>query len=408
MPAFIANYTNSAGSKRQITIQADSSSSARRELRKRGILANSVIQKQAAVIDKNISTRFSFLESGVSVKEKAIFASKLSALVDAGVPILRGLDLLRSQQKSASFRQALGGITQDVNRGEGLADAMRRWPRIFDNLTIAMVQAGEVGGVLDETLKRLATLLEENARLQNQIKGAMGYPVTVFVIAIGVFIGMTVFLIPVFAGIYKELGADLPVFTQALLNISSLLRSSFSFFLIGGLIGAGVLFSRYYATPLGRRTVDAAILKIPLFGDLIRKASTAQFCRILSALAKAGVPILLCLEIVRNTTSNSIIGDAISSSRTDVSEGIPLSSALKIKNVFPDMAISMMSIGEETGEMDAMLSKVADFYDDEVSSTVKVLTSMLEPAMIVIVGGMVAVMLVAMYLPMFSIFNKIH
>jgi type IV pilus assembly protein PilC len=410
MPTFIVSYTNSAGSKRQTTIRADSSASARRELRKRGILANTIVQKQTTSIPLEASSQFSlsFLETGVGVKEKAIFASKLSALVDAGVPILRGLDLMRSQQKSALLRKALSGLTRDVNQGESLADAMRRWPRVFDKLTIAMVHAGEVGGVLDETLKRLAKLLEDNAKLQNQIKGAMGYPVAVLVIAIAVFIGMTVFMIPTFAGIFKQLGAELPAFTQLLVNISALLRSSFSFFLVAGLIIGAVIFNRYYATPVGRRSVDAMILKIPMFGDLIQKTATAQFCRTMSALARAGVPVLLCMEIVRDTTSNTIIGDAISSSRNEISEGIPMSAALRAKNVFPDMAISMMAIGEETGEMDAMLSKVADFYEDEVNATVKALTSMLEPAMIVFVGGIVASILLAMYLPMFSVFEKIR
>jgi len=410
MPDFLVSYNNSAGARRQMTIRSDSPASARRELRKRGILASTLVQKQAATsaLTSPSKINLSFLAGGVSVKEKAIFASKLSALVDAGVPILRGLDLMRSQQKSAVFRQALSGLTRDVNQGESLADAMRRWPKVFDKLTIAMVQAGEAGGVLDETLKRLAKLLEDNAKLQNQIRGAMGYPVSILVITIGVFLGMTIFIIPTFAGIFKQLGAKLPPFTQALVDISGLLRSGFSVLLVGGIIIAATMFTRYYATPTGRRAVDRLILKIPLFGDLIQKTSTAQFCRTLSSLAKAGVPVLLCLEIVRDTTSNTIIGDAINSSRNEVSEGIPMSAALKIKNVFPDMAISMMAIGEETGEMDAMLSKVADFYEDEVSAAVKALTSMLEPAMIVLVGGMVASMLVAMYLPMFSVFDHIR
>lgn len=410
MPAFLVTYSNSAGSRRQMTIEADSSATARRELRKRGILASTLVQKQGTPTPLGKSTGFnlSFLETGVSVKEKAIFASKLSALVDAGVPILRGLDLMRSQQKSTLFRNALTGLTSDVNQGQSLADAMRRWPKVFDKLTIAMVHAGETGGVLDETLKRLAKLLEDNAKLQNQIKGALGYPVAVLVVAIGVFLGMTILIIPSFAGVYKQLGAELPAFTQMFLDISNLLRSSFSLFLIAGLIIGLVMFGRFCATPPGRRTVDALILKLPLFGDLIQKTATAQFCRTMGSLAEAGVPVLLCLEIVRDTTNNSIISDAISSSRTEVSEGVPLSAAMRLKNVFPDLAINMMAIGEETGEMDAMLSKVADFYEDEVGAAVKAMTAMLEPAMIVIVGGIVACILLAMYLPMFSIFDKIR
>jgi type IV pilus assembly protein PilC len=270
-----------------------------------------------------------------------------------------------------------------------------------------MVEAGEAGGVLDESLKRLAKLLEDNAKLQNQIKSALGYPVAVLVIAVAVFLGMTIFLIPTFAEIFDGLGADLPWFTQIMVDLSNLLRSTFSLFLLLGLIAFGYLFRRFYATPIGRRRVDALILKLPLFGELIQKTATAQFCRTFSSLTKAGVPILTSLDIAREVTNNSIISDAISNSREDVLQGIPLSVSLGQMNVFPDMSISMLSIGEETGEMDAMLSKVADFYEDEVEAIVKALTSMLEPAMIVLVGGIVGSILLAMYMPMFAVFENI-
>ncbi|MEI6032281.1 MAG: type II secretion system F family protein [Synechococcaceae cyanobacterium ELA739] len=410
MTAFVVTYITNSGRKRELTIQAENPSSARRELRRRGILANTLVRKEGPA-EPATKDGFNFgnlMEGGITIRDKALFASKLSALVDAGVPILRSLDLMRTQQRSTLFRKALTAMTREVNQGESLGNSMRRWPQVFDNLTIALVEAGEAGGVLDETLKRLAILLEDNAKLQNQIKGALGYPVTVLVIAILVFLGMTIFLIPTFSGIFDQLGAKLPLFTQMMLDLSKLLRSSFSFFLVGG-IGVGVfMFSRYYATPTGRRSVDALSLKIPLFGDLIQKTATAQFCRTLSCLSKAGVPILMSLEIVRDITSNTTIGDAISSSRNEVSEGVPLSAALNVKKVFPDMAISMMAIGEETGEMDAMLSKVADFYEDEVAATVKAMTSMLEPVMIVLVGIIVGSVLLAMYLPMFSVFEHIR
>jgi type IV pilus assembly protein PilC len=305
------------------------------------------------------------------------------------------------------FKRALQSISLEVNQGISLGEALRRWPKVFDKLSIAMVEAGEAGGVLDDSLKRLAKLLEDNAKLQNQIKGAMGYPVAVLFIAISVFLGMTIFIIPTFAGIFDGLGAELPWFTQMMVDLSSLLRSTFSLYLVLGLVAGVFLFGKFYATPIGRRRVDALVLKLPLFGELIQKTATAQFCRTFSSLTRAGVPILMSLDIVREITNNSIISDAISNSRQDVLQGIPLSVALGRMNVFPDMSISMLSIGEETGEMDAMLSKVADFYEDEVEATVKALTSMLEPAMIVLVGGIVASILLAMYLPMFSVFDQI-
>jgi len=413
MTTFLVTYATRSGRTREVTLEASSPAEARRNLRSRGILPTTLVRKETnkTVLTNKPATGIDWsrlLESKISVKEKALFANKLSAMVDAGVPIMRSLDLMRQQQKSPLFRRALTAMTDEVNQGASLGSAMRRWPKVFDNLSIAMVEAGEVGGVLDETLKRLAKLLEENARLQNQLKAAMGYPVTVLVIAILVFLGMTIFLIPTFADIFDQLGAELPMFTQMMLNLSKLLRSSFSIFLVGGIILGIYVFSRYYATPVGRRQVDGLLLKLPLFGDLLQKTASAQFCRTMSSLSRAGVPILMALEILHGATNNSVVGDAISQSRNDISEGMPLSTALALKGVFPDMMVSMLAIGEETGEMDAMLSKVADFYEDEVSTAVKTLTSMIEPLMIVVVGGIVGSILVAMYLPMFSVFENIR
>jgi type IV pilus assembly protein PilC len=413
MTTFLVTYATRSGRMREMTLEASSPAEARRDLRSRGILPTTLIRKES---NKPVLTNkptqaiewSSLFESKISVKEKALFANKLSALVDAGVPIMRSLDLMHRQQKSALFRRALTAMTAEVNQGSSLGSAMRRWPKVFDNLSIAMVEAGEAGGVLDETLKRLAKLLEENARLQNQLKAAMGYPITVLVIAILVFLGMTIFLIPTFAEIFDQLGAELPVFTQMMINLSKLLRSSFSIFLVGGIILAIYAFTRYYATPVGRRQVDGIFLKLPLFGDLLQKTASAQFCRTMSSLSKAGVPIMMSLEILHDTTNNAVVGDAIKNSRNDISEGVPLSTALALKRVFPEMMVSMLAIGEETGEMDTMLSKVADFYEDEVSTAVKTLTSLIEPVMIVLVGGIVGSILLAMYMPMFSVFEHIR
>ena len=423
MATFVATYQAASGSDRSIRIQAADLASARKLLRRRGIKATTLqvdepstpargtTQKQTqsgtkrGLLSLDLSAAF---EKAPGVREKAVFASKLAALVDAGVPIVRSLDLMASQQRLPMFQRALVQIGLDVNQGTAMAAAMRQWPKVFDNLSIAMVEAGEAGGVLDESLKRLAKLLEDNARLQNQIKGALGYPVAVLVIAILVFLGMTIFLIPTFAGIFKDLGAELPLFTQLMVDLSALLRSSFSLLVAGGLLISIWLISRYYTTHNGRRVIDRLMLKLPLFGDLIMKTATAQFCRIFSSLTRAGVPILMSLEISSETAGNAIISDAILESRSLVQDGVLLSAALIRQKVLPEMALSMLSIGEETGEMDQMLSKVADFYEDEVSAAVKALTSMLEPAMIVVVGGIVGSILLAMYLPMFTVFDQIQ
>jgi type IV pilus assembly protein PilC len=413
MTTFLVTYASRSGRKREMTLEAASPAAARRSLRERGILPTTLVCKEnskpapytAAAAAFDWQTLF---EAKIKVKEKALFANKLSAMVNAGVPIMRSLDLMRRQQKSALFRRALIAMGEEVNQGGSLGSSMRRWPKVFDNLSIAMVEAGEAGGVLDETLKRLARLLEENARLQNQIKGAMGYPLTVLVVAILVFLGMTIFLIPCFADIFAQLGAELPWFTQMMLNLSKLLRSSFSVLLVGGLIISVVALRSYHSTPLGRRRIDAILLKLPLFGELLQKSASAQFCRTMGSLSKAGVPIMTSLEILHETTTNKVVSDAISNSRNDISEGVPLSMALATKRVFPDMMLSMLAIGEETGEMDTMLSKVADFYEDEVTTAVKTLTSMIEPIMIVVVGAIVGSILLAMYLPMFSVFENIR
>lgn len=419
MPTFTATYTARGGQRRELRVSAADVASAKRDLRRRGIVPVSLVasdaksgagggaagSKKSSLLTMDLG---SFFEAKPGVKEKAIFANKMAALVDAGVPIVRGLDLMANQQRLPMFKRALAAISAEVNQGGSLGAAMRRWPKVFDRLSIAMVEAGETGGVLDETLHRLSILMEDVAKLQNQIKGAMGYPIAILVIAVSVFLGMTIFIIPQFAAIFKSLNAELPVFTQMLVDLSGLLRSSFSIFLVAGIFAIGWLFGRYYATPQGKITVDRNLLKVPLFGDLLQKSATAQFCRIYSALSRAGVPILLALDIVKETSGNAAIQLALEQARTEVQEGVNLSRALSTKQVFPDLALSMLTIGEETGEMDKMLSKVADFYEDEVSVTVKNLTSMLEPAMIVLVGGMVGALLVAMYLPMFSVFDKIR
>ena len=415
MASFIATYSGATGQPKSLTIKAADLTEARRQLRRRGIRATELkpAEQDSSSGDDNDASGLrsidlnKLFEQPPGVKEKAVFASKLAALVDAGVPIVRSLDLMATQQKLPMFKRALTKVSLDVNEGIALGTAIRQWPKVFDDLSIAMVEAGEAGGVLDEALKRLAKLLEDNAKLQNQIKGALGYPVAVLVVAILVFLGMTIFLIPTFAGIFEDLGAELPAFTQLLVDLSKLLRSIVALYAVGAIFLGIYLFSRYYATYNGRRTIDRLILKLPLFGDLILMTATAQFCRIFSSLTRAGVPILMSMEISSQTAGNTIIADAILGSRSLVQEGVLLSTALIRQKVLPDMALNMLAIGEETGEMDKMLSKVADFYEDEVGAMVKALTSALEPAMIVVVGGIVGSILLAMYLPMFTIFDQI-
>lgn len=416
MPVFIAKYTTRQGVAKEVRMTAANMAVVKTTLRRSGKIATTIVPQptnskptQSKAPRRDLGQSISkLLEKRPGVRDKALFSNKMAALIDAGVPIVRGLEMLASQQTQPLFKRALTAICVEVNQGTTLGTAMRRWPMVFDRLMVSMVEAGEAGGVLDETLRRLAKLQEDVSKLQNQIKGALGYPVAILFIAIAVFLGMTIFIIPQFAGIFKSIGAELPAFTQMLVDLSGLLRSPFSIYAVLTIAAGIYLFSRYYKTPAGQMSVDTFVLKIPIFGDLILKSATAQFCRTYSALSRAGVPILQALEILKQTSGNAAVQEALEKARNDVQAGISLSKSLLSKQIFPDMALSMLSIGEETGEMDNMLAKVADFYEEEVSMMVKNLTAMLEPAMIVLVGGIVGAILVAMYLPMFSVFQNIN
>ncbi len=411
MPTYVVKARDLKGNSVKRKVSADTPVEARTTLRGEGLFVQE-LKEDRSLLDKLKETdtkEIGNLFVGVTVKDKAIFSRQFAALVNAGVALVRGLGVLADQCPNPKLKKALQAISADVQQGTNLSDAMRKHPHCFDGLYTSMIEAGEVGGVLDDVLNRLSKLLEDIARLQNQIKSAMAYPVTVGAIAVLVFLGMTIFLLPIFAGIFDELDAELPAFTQFMMNISDFLRTPI--YMIGFAIVI-VLFvfavRQYYKTPNGRFNLDKLMLKLPLFGDLVQKSSTARFCRTFGALSRSGVPILTSLEIVRDTAGNAVIARAVDEARREVQSGGMISLALQREQVFPVMAIQMISIGEETGEIDQMLMKVADFYEDEVEQAVKALTSIMEPIMIVFLGGMVGAILVAMYLPMFAVMDNIR
>lgn len=409
MPTYTVQARDARGNFRRLKVSATSAAEARGILRDQSLFVQDL--KESRSFDPN-NINFSAIQRAitrVSVKDKAVFSRQFAVLINAGVALVRGLGILAEQTPNPKFKRALQRVNADVQQGTSLADAMGKHPDSFDNLYVSMVQAGEAGGVLDEVMNRLSKLLEDMARLNNQIKSAMTYPIAVAVIAIAVFLGMTVFLLPTFAGIFDELDAELPVFTQFMLNLSEFLRNPVAIVVILVAITALVFgFRQYYSTRVGRETVDRLILKLPLFGDLIQKTAVARFCRTFGALSRSGVPILTSLEIVRDTTGNQVISNAIDIARQKIQTGGVISLALQQEKVFPSMAIQMINIGEETGELDTMLMKVADFYEDEVEQAVKALTSIMEPIMILVLGGMVGSILVAMYLPIFSVMDAIN
>ncbi|OKH23971.1 type II secretion system F family protein [Chroogloeocystis siderophila] len=406
MPTYVASVRDSKGQLRKEKVTANSPSEARSSLRNQGLFIQEIKQSSELDLSKIDFQKITLILSKVSVKDKAVFSRQFSALVNAGVAIVRSLSVLAEQCSNPKLKKALLEISSDVQQGVNLSEAMRKHPDCFDNLYVSMVQAGEVGGVLDEVLNRLSKLLEDIARLQNQIKSALAYPVVVGLLALAIFIGMTVFLIPIFANIFKDLGTELPALTQFMLGISAFIQG-FWWMIPIIIVAFGFAYRNYYKTRIGRETIDRLSLKMPLFGDLIQKSAVARFSRTFGALTRSGVPILTALEIVRDTAGNQVIANAVDASRQDIQQGGMISIALQKERVFPPMAIQMISIGEETGELDQMLMKVADFYEDEVEQAVKALTSILEPLMIVVLGGMVGLILLSMYLPMFKVFESL-
>lgn len=403
MATFIAQVKDRAGNILEERVVADSEQEARRILQKR-FAAVGKVRRAGMELD------FASLEaalSSVSVKDKAIFSRQFAVLVNAGVAIVRALNVLSEQAGNPKFRKVLQVVEKDVQQGASLSDAMRKHPDCFDKLYVSMVEAGETGGVLDEVMNRLAKLLEDMVRLQNQVKSALAYPVTVGIFAVLAFLGMTMFLVPVFANIFEQLDAELPALTQFMVNLSNFLRSWKIFIPIGIIIGLVFGFRAYYKTPAGREQIDRLALKMPIFGPLNEKNAVARFCRIFGTLTRSGVPIVQSLEIAQETIPNVVIAQAIAAAKESVMEGGMLSTAIAEKKVFPPMAVQMMTIGEETGELDAMMMKVADFYEDEVEQAVKALTSVIEPLMMVLIAFLVGTILLSMYLPMFKIFDKL-
>jgi len=343
---------------------------------------------------------------GVPPQLIAIFTRQFSVMIDAGLPLVQCLEILAGQQENKTFKRALIQIRQDVESGSNLADSMRKHPKIFNDLFTNMVAAGEAGGILDTILQRLSQYIEKSVKLNSQVKSAMIYPVAVISIACIVVAVILWKVIPVFAALFKGLGAELPMPTQIVIWLSNFIADYW--WLIGITIG-GTIYSlrRYHETYKGKRVLDGIILKMPILGLLMRKIAVARFCRTLSTLTSSGVPILDGLQITARTAGNSIIEDAIMATRKSVEEGKTISEPLADTDVFPSMVVQMIAVGEQTGALDTMLSKIADFYEDEVDTAVAGLMKLLEPVLIAFLGVAIGGIVIAMYMPMFTLIGQI-
>jgi type IV pilus assembly protein PilC len=398
MSVFVYQGRTTAGST-QGEIEAPDRAAAVAALRGRGILTTSIKERTGGAAPKKIGGR-------VKDKDMAIFTRQFSTMVDAGLPLVQCLSILAEQSESNNLRGVTAVVARDVESGSSLAEAFRKHPRTFDELFTNMIEVGESGGILDVVLQRLSLYIEKAAALKRKIKAAMIYPLTIVTVAIIVVIFMLTFVIPTFGKMFKDLGADLPLPTRMVLWLSDFVQSWIIFIILA--LGAAVYgVKRYYGTESGQSVIDALLLKAPVFGPLIRKVAVARFTRTLGTLVSSGVPILEGLRITAKTAGNKVVERAVLATRAAVTAGRTIAEPLKVSGVFPPMVIQMINVGEQTGALDAMLAKIAEFYDDEVDTAVTALTALLEPVMIVFLGVVIGGLVVAMYLPIFRLVTLI-
>jgi type IV pilus assembly protein PilC len=342
----------------------------------------------------------------IKLKDVAVFSRQFATMINSGLSLLRSLYILAEQTESKPLAEIVNQVRIDVERGSSLSQALAKHPKAFNRLYVSMVRAGEIGGALDSVLLRLADTIEKQVELRRKVKSAMTYPTVVAALVLVIVTAMLLFVIPMFESIYKELGGSLPAPTQLLINISKICRK-FWYVIFIAEIGAAFFFRRWINSEEGRKQWDAAKLKFPVFGKLVRKTALARFSRTLAALVRSGVPILESLDIVAETAGNHVVAEAVRDTQAAVKRGDPLSKRLEVHPVFPPMVVQMMAVGEETGALDEMLDKIADFYDQEVEATVDALTSLIEPILIVVMGVCVGGMIISLYLPMFNVIKLI-
>jgi len=402
MPTFAYSGRTRAGQTVSGERAADTMDAAVAGLRRDQILVTRI----SPAADAGVAKKKGKAGKAVKAKNLAVFTRQFSVMIDAGLPLVQCLDILGNQEEDANFSTVILQTRSDVEAGASLADAMRKHPKAFDPLFTNMIAAGEAGGILDTILKRLATYIEKAVKLKGQVKSAMIYPIAVIVIA-SIVVGVILWkVIPTFAALFEGLGASLPLPTRVVIWLSNSLVRYGPFIIVGiGAIGYGI--RQYYTTPNGRRLIDSATLKAPVLGLIMRKIAVARFCRTLSTLISSGVAILDGLEITARTAGNAIVEDAIMLTRKSIERGETVSAPLKETNVFPPMVTQMIAVGEATGALDAMLSKIADFYEEEVDVAVAGMLTLLEPIMIAFLGGVVGGIVIAMYLPIFDLISKL-
>ena len=402
MPVFAYQGRTTQGSTAG-EVEATDRTTAVAELRRQAILVTSIKERAGGAARAGGRGR---LGGKVKDKEMAIFTRQFSTMVDAGLPLVQCLTILSEQSESKTLRAVTSKVAANVEAGSTLADALRRYPKTFDELFVNLVEVGEAGGILDTVLQRLSVYIEKAAALKRKVKSAMIYPATIVGVAFIVVIFMLTFVIPTFAKMFSSMGADLPLPTVIVIKLSEF-ATRFWWLILAGAVGVVLGIRAYYKTEGGKSVIDALLLKLPIFGTLIRKVAVARFTRTLGTLVSSGVPILEGLRITARTAGNRVVERAVLDTRASVTAGKTLADPLKASTVFPPMVVQMISVGEQTGALDAMLNKIADFYDDEVDTAVTALTALLEPLMIVFLGVVIGGLVIAMYLPIFRLVTVI-
>jgi type IV pilus assembly protein PilC len=370
------------------------------------LLRQKITPSRIKLKPKDLFENVRFLQPKVKERDVILFARQFSTMIDAGLPIIQCLDILYSQQNNSTFKKMLKQVKESVEGGATLAEALKKFPKQFDNLFVNMIAAGETGGILDAILRRLAAYMEKAARLKSKVKGAMTYPLVTLAIAVIVLAVILIFVIPVFEEMFADFGSELPAPTQLVVAMSDLVKSKI-LYLIGALVLFVIAFKKYYATEKGRAAVDAMLLKLPVFGLLLRKVAVAKFTRTMGTMLGSGVAILEALDIVAKTAGNRTIEKAIYNVRSGIAEGRTMADPLNESGVFPPMVCQMIAVGESTGALDAMLEKIAEFYDQEVDQAVDNMTALIEPVMLVFLGVTIGGLVVAMYLPIFKMAGAI-
>ena len=387
---------NKKGRKFKGELEAASEQIARSQLKKRNLNILKLKPKP-----KDLFANISFMQPKVKSKDVVVFTRQFSTMIDAGLPLVQGLNILAEQSTNPTFRTILKQVTKDVEGGSTLAEALKKHPKVFDDLFVNLVAAGEVGGILDTILQRLATFIEKSDDLKRKIKGAMVYPAAVVAIAIIVIAVILIFVIPVFQEMFASFGSALPLPTQMVVNMSEFMKGNIIWVILAFIV-MGFAYKQYRNSKGGRKSTDNLFLRLPIFGDLLKKTAVARFTRTLGTMLASGVPILDSLEIVAKTAGNLVIEDIIYDVRSSIAEGQTIAEPLSENDIFPGMVTQMISVGEATGALDTMLNKVADFYDKEVDAAVDALTSLLEPLLLLFLGGSIGGLVIAMYLPIFS------